>query len=242
MNSQTIDSIVAQTLALLNHYGFELKETNAIDLLADWLERYQANWVRLAVIEALYRGRYKAISVEQILNLWEERQHPTYLFGHDFERLICRKLPRNLTAISEAKVTKKQLTKRAKYPLRQDSQIPENHQLDPYWQGEEEYQHTIKSWHTAPVPKEGLSDYETINNDLNSTQWEISDQDVDDFNGEEWEEYMEEKDEDMSNPPIPYRSDWSRVDTGKNPIGQFTPSTSESRFYQKLKAVAQDDD
>ncbi len=98
MTTQTIDSIVAQTLELLSHYGFDLRGYSAIDLLAHWLENYRADWVRLAVIEALYRGRYKAVSIEQILNFWTRRSKASYQFNHDFERLICRNLPRDLNS------------------------------------------------------------------------------------------------------------------------------------------------
>lgn len=98
MTTQTIDSIVAQTLELLSHYGFDLRGYSAIDLLAYWLENYRADWVRLAVIEALYRGRYKAVSIEQILNFWMRRSKASYQFSHDFERLICRNLPRDLNS------------------------------------------------------------------------------------------------------------------------------------------------
>ena len=242
MNSQTIDSIVAQTLALLDHYGFELKETNAIDLLAHWLERYQANWVRLAVIEALYRGRYKAISVEHILNMWEERQHPTYLFGHDFERLICRKLPRKLTAMSEARIKREQLTRRVKQNSREfnhGAEVPENNSLDSY---QPESPPNPSNWQTTAEYSERLSDFEAIDNDINSTPDHFNEQESNDFEAEDWEEYAESTDEDVSDSSIPYRSDWLRGDNSQNPIGQFTPSTSESRFYQKLKSVAQKSD
>ncbi|NJO19488.1 MAG: hypothetical protein HC838_04685, partial [Spirulinaceae cyanobacterium RM2_2_10] len=54
---------------------------------------YHPTWIRAAAIEALYLGRYKAVSVAQILEIWERRGQPTPHFNGDFERLICRKLP-----------------------------------------------------------------------------------------------------------------------------------------------------
>ncbi len=92
--------VVAQTTALLICYGFETKGQAIQRLIEQWLEKYQPNWLRLATIEALYLGRYKTVSVEQILNIWLRRGNPTYHFNHDFERLICRKLPRYLSNIS----------------------------------------------------------------------------------------------------------------------------------------------
>jgi hypothetical protein len=47
----------------------------------------------MAVLEALYQGRYKVISVEEILKLWHRRGQPTFHFTHDFERLVCKNLP-----------------------------------------------------------------------------------------------------------------------------------------------------
>lgn len=101
MNEPTQEPAAAYAIALLSHYGFERGGYAAEELVARWLESYQGNWVRLAVIEALYQGRYKAVSVEQILAVWARREQPIYRFNHEFERLICRKLPQNLAEFSE---------------------------------------------------------------------------------------------------------------------------------------------
>lgn len=85
---------------LLRHYSFELDHHTVDQLLSYWLESYSVNWVRLAIVEALYQGRYKAVSVGQILALWMRRGEPIYHFNHEFERLVCDKFPRNL-ALSE---------------------------------------------------------------------------------------------------------------------------------------------
>lgn len=78
---------------LLQHYSFELAGYAVVQQIEIWLEYYPSEWLPLALIEALYQGRYKAISVEQILNLWQRREHPVYHFNHEFERLICGNLP-----------------------------------------------------------------------------------------------------------------------------------------------------
>jgi hypothetical protein len=105
MNEPPKDPAAAHAIALLSHYGFELGGYATEELVARWLETYQASWVRLAVIEALFQGRYKAVSVEQILAVWARRGQPNYRFNHDFERLICRKLPQNLAEFSEETTT-----------------------------------------------------------------------------------------------------------------------------------------
>lgn len=86
-----------QVVDLLIHYGFDLGGNNARQLIDRWQSTYAQNWIRWAVIEALYQGRYKAVSVEQILQLWHRRQQPCYHFNYEFERLVCNKFPRDLS-------------------------------------------------------------------------------------------------------------------------------------------------
>lgn len=86
-------TIIAQAIMLLSHYGFDTKPHTTAERMGHWLDLYAADWIRAAIIEALYQGRYKAISVEHILTLWQKRGHPAPHFTGDFERIICRKLP-----------------------------------------------------------------------------------------------------------------------------------------------------
>lgn len=82
---------------LLANYYFDLRGYQPCELVESWLNHYPGNWLRLAVIEALYQGRYKAVSVEQILNIWDRRNQALYHFNYEFETLICSKLPSELT-------------------------------------------------------------------------------------------------------------------------------------------------
>ncbi len=107
MTQETYESAIAQTEELLNHYGFELMGYTAKELIAQWVKKYDALWVRLAVVEALYQGRYKAISVEQILNFWSRKGNPTFHFNHEFERLISHKLPRYLASFAYSSYKRK---------------------------------------------------------------------------------------------------------------------------------------
>ena len=79
--------------ALLIHYSFDLGGYTAQQLIDHWLKDFSANWICSAVIESLYQGRYKAVSVEQILAFWRRRNLASYHFNHEFERLICGNLP-----------------------------------------------------------------------------------------------------------------------------------------------------
>ena len=98
MTERALDTAVASAAALLTHYCFELGGYTAEQLIDRWLGDYDASWVRLAVIEALYQGRYKAVSVAQILACWKRRGDTLYHFNGDFERLVCRNFPDRLTA------------------------------------------------------------------------------------------------------------------------------------------------
>lgn len=93
MTETEIESSLEQIEALINSYDMDLDGWSAAALVAQWSEQYEPDWLKLAVIEALYQGRYKAFSVQQILNLWQRRGSPIYHFTYEFERLICRNIP-----------------------------------------------------------------------------------------------------------------------------------------------------
>ncbi|TAG91724.1 MAG: hypothetical protein EAZ09_17045 [Oscillatoriales cyanobacterium] len=96
-----VAAISAQVAALLVHYGFDLGGKKAEKLAGEWLTKYPSHWLRLAVIEALYQGRYKAVSVGQILNMWQRLSQPLYHFNGEFERLVCNNFYQDLTFESD---------------------------------------------------------------------------------------------------------------------------------------------
>jgi len=75
-------------IALLQHYSFDLGGYTINDLTREW-HKFKPEWVRQAVIEALFQGRYKAVSVSQILQLWERKGEPNCRYNREFERLVC---------------------------------------------------------------------------------------------------------------------------------------------------------
>lgn len=79
-----------QAKLLLEEYCFDLSGFQAGELVAIWQERLEADpsWIRSAVLEALYQGRYKAFSVEQILQGWKRRGFPVRHFNSEFERVV----------------------------------------------------------------------------------------------------------------------------------------------------------
>ncbi len=101
MTELTQDLSLAQARSLIDSYAFDLGRDDAEKLLKYWLDLYHASWIRLATIEALYLGRYKAISIEHILSVWLRIGTPNPHFTYEFERLICRKLPKHLNDLSD---------------------------------------------------------------------------------------------------------------------------------------------
>ncbi len=100
MNLWLRDDKTAQAAELLNRYSFELEGYAAESLVVAWGHHFTAEWIRLAVIEALYQGRYKAVSVEQILAFWQRRGQPLCHFSHEFERIICDRLTTSVPPVA----------------------------------------------------------------------------------------------------------------------------------------------
>jgi hypothetical protein len=99
MYTTSLETTADLAVALLTHYSFDLSGYTASELVGHWKKIYPNHWLHLAVIEALYQGRYKAVSAQQILTMWQRRGHTTYHFNMEFERLICSKFPESLTAM-----------------------------------------------------------------------------------------------------------------------------------------------
>lgn len=99
------DTYIDLAIALLTHYSFDLSGYRASELVMRWRNQFPFNWLHLAVVEALYQGRYKAVSAQQILTMWQRRGQPTFHFNMEFERLICSKFPESLTALPSVPVT-----------------------------------------------------------------------------------------------------------------------------------------
>lgn len=99
MDTATARSLSFQsvTFALLSYFSLEPDQypqpLTKPRLLSRWLQTYPQEWVRCALIESLYQGRYKTYCVEQILSLWHRRGQPIYHFNHEFEAMICTNVP-----------------------------------------------------------------------------------------------------------------------------------------------------
>ena len=73
---------------LLTSYSFDAEAYQTEAVIAAWLEEFGPIWVSHAITEALYQGRYKLISIDQILRLWQRRGQPIRHFNREFESII----------------------------------------------------------------------------------------------------------------------------------------------------------
>lgn len=112
--------------ALLQHYSFDLGNRPVQVVLAEWQTVFSLDWIKLAVIEALYLGRYKAVSVEQILRSWVRREQPLPHFSYEFEHLVCDRFPRALLQSSENKNLSQNLETGAIAPLERLNWFPQH--------------------------------------------------------------------------------------------------------------------
>ncbi|MFT0789117.1 hypothetical protein [Synechococcus sp. H55.10] len=74
----------------LERYGFELEGQPGQVWVERWSQRFPASWIPAALLEALYQGRYKAASVEQILRLWQRRGAPHLTFPLEISQSLWR--------------------------------------------------------------------------------------------------------------------------------------------------------
>jgi hypothetical protein len=73
---------------LLTNYSFDTEDYAMDAVIGDWLEECGPVWVSHAITEALYQGRYKVVSIDHILKLWQRRGQPIRHFNREFESII----------------------------------------------------------------------------------------------------------------------------------------------------------
>jgi hypothetical protein len=95
---------IAYATALLIRYGIDLEGSSVQQWIEVWIAEHPATWLCLAIIEAIYLGRYKAVSVDQILMAWQRRGKAVCHFTHEFERLISRGFPHGIGALARERL------------------------------------------------------------------------------------------------------------------------------------------
>jgi hypothetical protein len=74
-------------------YGLELNDREIDEVLSAWMRQYDSTWILKAIVESLYRGRYKIVCVESILSNWQRLGNPRYQFTPEYEREILAQIP-----------------------------------------------------------------------------------------------------------------------------------------------------
>lgn len=85
--NESLDDL-REIIILIKYYGFDLNGYKMRDLIVKWTKIYPHNWLSLGVIEAIYQGRLKVVSVEQILNVWLKKREVNKSFNDEFASLI----------------------------------------------------------------------------------------------------------------------------------------------------------
>ncbi|WP_242040410.1 hypothetical protein [Anabaena subtropica] len=200
--------------ALLVHYGFDLSGYSATELVNRWQKQYPADWLHLAVIEALYQGRYKGISVQQILAFWQRRGQEIYHFNMEFERLICSKFPESLHQMAAPVLppAREQVGEERGISQNQSLQLMSFPQQEPVNQAEEQPAEKILAYSSVSV---AASVEVNLNNQENYSGQSI-----------------------LLNPDTATKL--LPISLTHPPIGQFTPETSDrsETFTSKLKAMS----
>lgn len=207
------------TVALLLHYIFDLGGYSARELVAHWSVYYPTNWVRLAVIEALYQGRYKAISVEQILGLWQRRGQVRQHFNCEFERLVCGNIQSRLTRQLNSHPT-------VNYPLVSQPLADKNYS-DKNYSDRPQIKTSADTVRSTPVQTVDITaKVVSANNSPKTANCQ--------------NQHCQPSNHNQRSHIRGILSAAPNSSTTQQPIRQFNPTTTKSSdFYTKLKAIAQ---
>lgn len=92
MMASELEREAKQAITLIKSFSLELDSYSPESQVLYWLNYYRAAWIRDAIIEAVYQGRYKIISVQHILSIWKRRGQPVCHFTSGFEQVIAAQL------------------------------------------------------------------------------------------------------------------------------------------------------
>jgi hypothetical protein len=114
-------------VALILRYGFDLGEQSALSMVRSWSCKYDPSFLSLAVVESLHLGRYKAVSIEQVLNGWQRRGEPMPHFSDEFADMVSGPGVLARLAIADDQETNDELELELEKTLFSASDIAEAH-------------------------------------------------------------------------------------------------------------------
>ncbi len=222
--------------ALLTHYSFDLSGQPVERLIESWATIYPPVWLQASVVEALYQGRYKAISVSHILTIWSRRGHPICHFNLEFERMVCApvrletdvaSMADELQHIEEAHHSHTLTDLESTQPLNLDECI--SHHFE---KAEQLMHSSMPPAHTVNQPNPsmdvtaiGLGDHEAVNGRNKHAETLLQHSYLPDFAMDSY------GDESLALPPF------HGLDP-QQPIHRFVPQAESSLFYSRLQAIA----
>ncbi len=196
-------------VALIVRYGFDLGGQSALALVRSWSCKYDPSFLSLAVVESLHLGRYKAVSIEQVLSSWQRRGEVIPHFSAEFAEMISgpEVLAKLTIANEEESVEELELEK----TLFSDSEIAEAHRSTEVFELSD------------PALDEGLGLPEPAVSQslLATTPQSVS------LNPIVYPHVA----------PRPYQDNWYQIEETTNET-TFAPPAQVSQFYYKLRAVA----
>lgn len=78
---------------VIDRYGLAADGERVDNLVATWLQKYDRTWIVRAIVECVHQGRYKLISVDRILQIWQRLGTPRLSFSAEYERDLLQDLP-----------------------------------------------------------------------------------------------------------------------------------------------------
>jgi hypothetical protein len=231
MTHPACDPAILDAVALLNGYGFDLDGFAADYLVSYWAVNHPAHWIRGAIVEALYQGRYRAVSVGQILAVWRRRGQPIPHYTPDFERVVSGRfggfavapavnrsadVPASASAVSSP-VAEAALAKQTEDAIAEDAAATQN-----VGASSEAIAPSSKTEQPSPdeAPAEGSESSDTPSQSDETAADELQPEAAEEDDSFAW---------------------WGRGSAAQNPIHQYVPiipRIEASAFYAKLRAVA----
>jgi hypothetical protein len=147
-------------VALMVRYGFDLGGQSAAAVVRSWSNKYDPSFLLLAVIESLHLGRYKAVSVEQVLNGWQRRGQAVPHFSPEFARMVSGQEEADLLITTEDEETTALIDE--EIALFSDSEIEAAHQSTEFFELSD------------PALDEGLPEISAPPNRLTTAQHQVS--------------------------------------------------------------------
>lgn len=224
---------------LLTYYSFDLAGQTVGQLIEAWVQLHPPIWLRAAVVEALYQGRYKAVSVGHILTIWSRRGQPICHFNLEFERMVCEPITvvtqavPVVSSLQAVKDSEHQILPQALDIQQYSEDVVPRESITPHFEKAERFMHTEKVTEEEGLnPPINMLSVDTLpNGDVSSKKNTTIPQTVGAF-----EFKLRFPSRDLAETRLNLSGTYP-----DQPIHKFTPVTESSMFYTRLQGMASND-